>query len=107
MFYDNEIKERWKEYFKTLLNEENPRAGMDAGEPNDRRTTALSREEVKKALKGMNDGKATGLDNILVEVFSNIYALISKNSLEKLSIHILKAYRSLRLLTVRIGHKAV
>ena len=26
---DSEIKDRWKEYFKTLLNEENPRAGMD------------------------------------------------------------------------------
>ena len=34
-------------------------------------------------------------------------SLISKNSLEKLSIHILKAYRSPLLLTVRIGHKAV
>ena len=64
---DNEIKERWKEYFKTLLNEENPTAGMDEGEPNDRRTTAISREEVKQALGGMNDGKATGPDNIPVE----------------------------------------
>ena len=44
---DNEIKERWKEYFKTLYNEENPRAGMDEREPNDRRTTAISREEDK------------------------------------------------------------
>ena len=39
---------------------------MDEGEPNDRRTTALSREEVKQALTGMNDGKATGPDNIPV-----------------------------------------
>lgn len=69
---DNEIKERWKEYFKTLLNEENPRAGMDEGEPNDRRTTAISREEVKQALRGMNDGKATGPDNIPVEVWKSL-----------------------------------
>ena len=41
---------------------------MDEGEPNDRRTTAISREEVKQALRGMNDGKATRPDNIPVEV---------------------------------------
>ena len=54
------------------MNEENPTAGIDEREPNDRRTTAISREEVKQALRWMNDGKATGPDNIPVEVWKSL-----------------------------------
>ncbi|XP_063863903.1 uncharacterized protein LOC135102551 [Scylla paramamosain] len=69
---NNEVRERWKEYFKALLNEENARGVLEDGEPNDRRTTAVSREEVKQALRRMNDGETTEPDNIPVEVWKSL-----------------------------------
>ena len=69
---ESKIKERWGDYFEHLLNEENPRAVYGDGEPNENLTPAISREEVVKALRKMKKGKATGPDNIPVEVWKSL-----------------------------------
>lgn len=46
----DQIKDRWKEYFANLLNEENPRGIFGDRISNEGLTTEVSREEVKNAL---------------------------------------------------------
>ena len=48
---ENQIRERWKVYFETLLNEENPRIVTGDGTPNQGMTTEVTRTEVEKALR--------------------------------------------------------
>ncbi len=69
---DGKIKDRWEKYFEHLLNEENPRVVFGDGVPNQAVTSSISREEVKKALKKMKKGKATGPDGIPVEVWKSL-----------------------------------
>ena len=60
---------KWIGYFDKLLNEENPRSIFDDGVPNKGLTQGISRKEVKVAISRMNNGKATGMDGIPVEVW--------------------------------------
>ena len=66
---EESIIARWKEYFKKLLNEENPRRIIGDGNPNERIVRDISREEFKKALDKMKKGKAVGPDGIPAEVW--------------------------------------
>lgn len=63
------IRVRWKEYFERLLNEENPQKIAEEGNPQARAVTDSTREEVKRALNKMKNGKAVGPDGIPVEVW--------------------------------------
>ena len=63
------IRARWKEHFEKLLNEENPRRISEEGNPIERVVPDISREEVKRALNKMKNGKAAGPDGIPVEVW--------------------------------------
>ena len=57
---ENQIRERWKGYFETLLNEENPRMVTGDGTPNQGMTTEVTRTEVEKALRKMENWKVPG-----------------------------------------------
>ncbi|KAL1448427.1 hypothetical protein WDU94_003661 [Cyamophila willieti] len=56
---EEEIKFRWKEYYNTLLNEENPRLPTEESLPNQGITNNIDRNEIIEALKAMKNGKAT------------------------------------------------
>ena len=69
---DNDIKERWREYFSKLLNEDY------VGDVGTREETLLEEHtffrrikevEVRKALKQMKTGKALGSDDILIKAW--------------------------------------
>ncbi|KAI5724883.1 hypothetical protein M8J77_008337 [Diaphorina citri] len=64
----DQIRDRWKQYFENLLNEENPREIFENGEANGL-VRDIGREEVVKAVKKMNNGKAVGADQIPAEVW--------------------------------------
>ena len=66
----DKIAERWKEYFQELLNVPDniqEGAGIDDGERDDN-TDEISTEEVKRELKRMKNGKATGEDDLPIEI---------------------------------------
>ncbi|XP_066958119.1 uncharacterized protein [Macrobrachium rosenbergii] len=63
------VRARWKEHFEKLLNEENPRRIKEEGNPRVRAVPDITREEVKRALDKMKNGKAVGPDGIPVEVW--------------------------------------
>ena len=64
------MKQRWKEYFDNLLNEENPRKGREMKtEDKERDVEDTSGEEVKTGLRKMKKGKDQGLDDIPVEAW--------------------------------------
>lgn len=69
---EEDIKYRWREYFNTLLNEENPRLPTQESLPNQGITREIERTEVYEALRSMKNGKATGPDNIPVEVWKSL-----------------------------------
>ncbi|KAL1454893.1 hypothetical protein WDU94_009023 [Cyamophila willieti] len=69
---EEDIKNRWKEYFNTLLNEENPRLPTEESLPNQGMTRDIERTEVYEALHAMKKGKATGPDNIPIEVWKSL-----------------------------------
>ena len=60
---------RWKGYFEKLLNEENHRSVFDDAVPNKGLTQGINRNEVNVAISRMENGKATGMDGIPVEVW--------------------------------------
>ena len=62
------IKKRWKEYFETLLNEENPFDGEIPLNPKILEDVEMLSEEVEKALKKMKSGKAVGPDEISTDI---------------------------------------
>ena len=61
---EERVKERWKEYFENLLNEEYPREQHQNGTPNQGLTIGVTRAEVESALSKMKNNKATGPDEI-------------------------------------------
>ncbi|KAI5747315.1 hypothetical protein M8J77_013428 [Diaphorina citri] len=71
---EDEIKGRWKVYFETLLNEENPRMPTEYSEPNQGIVRDIEREEIIRALRTMKNGKATGPDEIPVEAWKSLGA---------------------------------
>ena len=65
---DDEIKERWGQYFNMLMNKENERVGTEERNPIQAKTRNISEEETETTLKGMKSGKAVGADEIPAEV---------------------------------------
>ena len=66
---ERDIIERWKEYFESLLNEENERFLRGDGHANYEPVTEITRAEVRVALGKMKNGKAVGPDGIPVEAW--------------------------------------
>ena len=71
---DLKIVERWREYYyQKLMNEENPREGR-----NEQQTvvegaiTEITSAESDMALRNMKNGKATGPDNLPIEVWKSL-----------------------------------
>ena len=67
---DEDIRERWGQYFNWLMNEENPRVETEEREPNQGLTAPINEAETERALKGMKSGKAVGSDEIPAEVWT-------------------------------------
>ena len=66
---DEDIRERWGQYFSWLMNEENPRVETEEREPNQELTAPINEAETERALKDMKSGKAEGSDEIPAEVW--------------------------------------
>ena len=66
---DEDIRERWGQYFSWLMNEDNPRVETEEREPNQGLTAPINEAETERALKGMKRGKAVGSDEIPAEVW--------------------------------------
>ena len=65
---EEKVKQRWKEYFDNLLNQENPRERRKMKtEVRKRDLEDISGEEVRTELRKMKKGKAQGPDDIPVE----------------------------------------
>ena len=70
---DDDIKERWGQYFNLLMNKENQRVGTEERDPNQAMTLNISEEETTEtALKGMKSGKAVGADEIPADAWKCI-----------------------------------
>ena len=70
---NEEILQRWREYFHEFMNEESPRCRRDRVQAvvDVSKVEDIRSEEVTKALKKMKNGKAVGRDNIPVEVWKH------------------------------------
>ena len=68
---DEDIRERWGQYFSWLMNEENARVATEEREPNQGLTVTapINEAQTERALKGMKSGKAAGSDDIPAEVW--------------------------------------
>jgi hypothetical protein len=68
---DDEIKNRWREYFNKLFNDESEKITIeldDSVDTNMRFFRRIQESEVKKYLKKMKTCKTLGPDDILIEV---------------------------------------
>ena len=67
---EEEVKQRWKEYFDKLINQENPRERRERRiDERVRHVEDISGEEVKTGLRKMKKGKTQGPDGIPVEAW--------------------------------------
>ncbi|KAK3538471.1 hypothetical protein QTP86_003686 [Hemibagrus guttatus] len=67
---EESVQRRWKEYFEELMNEENEREKRVEGVNSvEQKVHKIRKDEVRKALKRMKNGKAIGPDDIPVEVW--------------------------------------
>ncbi|KAK3514351.1 hypothetical protein QTP70_015880 [Hemibagrus guttatus] len=67
---EESVQRRWKEYFEELMNEENEREKRVEGVNSvEQKVDKIRKDEVRKALKRMKNGKAIGPDDIPVEVW--------------------------------------
>ena len=65
------VKQRWKEYFDNLFNQESPRERREmTTEERERDVEDISGEEVRTRLRKMKKRKARGPDDIPVEAWT-------------------------------------
>uniref|UniRef100_A0A183GLM9 FH2 domain-containing protein n=1 Tax=Heligmosomoides polygyrus TaxID=6339 RepID=A0A183GLM9_HELPZ len=64
-----EVRERWEEYFKELLNEKGSRREAEEEQPKEGAIPPWTQEEVCKAIRKMKLGKAAGPDYVPVEAW--------------------------------------
>ncbi|KAK3518544.1 hypothetical protein QTP70_001606 [Hemibagrus guttatus] len=65
---EESVQRRWKEYFEELMNEENEREKRVEGVNSvEQEVDKIRKDEVRKALRRMKNGKAVGPDDIPVE----------------------------------------
>jgi hypothetical protein len=73
---DEDIKNRWREYFDKLFNEDSRSSSIELNISSDDLTKQfvhkIQESEVKDALKRMKGGKAMGLDGIPIEVWRTL-----------------------------------
>jgi hypothetical protein len=73
---DEDIKNRWREYFDKLFNEDSGSSSIDldisSDDLNMQFMHRIQESEVKDALKRMKGGKAMGLDGIPIEVWRSL-----------------------------------
>ena len=80
------IKDRWREYFNTLLNVENDRDPLEEHPPVEGPILEVSREEVGEAMQKMKSGKAAGGSGLPVDLLKHlgeegeemVYSLLQK-----------------------------
>ena len=65
---NNEIKQRWKDYFDNLLNVENDRDTLESIQVTKGPTNQITKEEVHAAMKRMKCGKASGPSGVAIEL---------------------------------------
>ena len=65
---DEDIQNRWRTYFDTLLNEEFPREPMDEARPVEGPEKEITRSEIQEALKRMKNNKAPGPSGMTAEM---------------------------------------
>jgi len=63
------VKNKWKEYFEKLLNEENPKEALESISCNKGLIGLVSEEKVKAAVRAIKKKKAIGPDEGPVEVW--------------------------------------
>ena len=64
------VRQKWKEYFESLLNQKNPRERREMRtEERERDVENISGEEVRTGLRKMKKGKVQGPDDIPVEAW--------------------------------------
>jgi hypothetical protein len=73
---DENIKNRWREYFDKLFNEDNESSSIEldisSDDLNRQFERSIQESKVKNALKKMKGGKAMGLDEISIEVWRSL-----------------------------------
>jgi len=67
-----EIKERWRQYFSLLLNTKNERKELEEADKIEGPIPQITREEVKKQLEKMKNGKAAGPDEFPIEIVKKL-----------------------------------
>ena len=68
VYDDEQVCERWKEYFEELLNKENDREALQEASKVEGPEKPIDRKEVETALKAMKRGKAAGFTELTTEV---------------------------------------
>ena len=67
---EEKVKQRWKEYFDNLQNQENPRERRETRtKGRERDVEDISGEEVRTGLRNIKKGKAQGPNDIPVEAW--------------------------------------
>ena len=70
---DLKILQRWREYYQKLMNEENPREERNEQQAEAKDDiTEITSAEIELAHRNMKNGKATGPDNLPVEVWKSL-----------------------------------
>lgn len=69
---DDAIKNRWKDYYEVLLNEEFPRSAQLSNQPIEGSIQEITIDEVRKSVSKMKNGKATGPDQIPTEFWKEL-----------------------------------
>ncbi|XP_047543291.1 uncharacterized protein LOC125075627 [Vanessa atalanta] len=100
---NKDINKRWYEYYKDLMNKEFPSQVLEPLAPVEGPIQAISRDEIKNAVKKMKNGKVVGPDEIPAEVWkllqqvglewlTRLFNLILDNAIQAVRI-VIEKYR--------------